>query len=70
MARSEIGLDHPRIIGNLGIIAFGKNFDMYLVEVKTRPSRRVPWDYYKFLATIPAEQPFRPLDQDQCPLLK
>ena len=44
--------------------------DMYLVEVKKPEESKGPWDYYKILATIPADQAFRPLDQGGCPLVK
>jgi branched-chain amino acid transport system substrate-binding protein len=29
----------------------------------------IPWDYYKQLATISAEEAWRPLDQGECPLV-
>lgn len=44
--------------------------DMYFVRVKTLAESTGPWDYYKILATIPAEKAFRPLDQGGCPLVK
>ena len=28
-----------------------------------------PWDYYKLLATIPADEAFRPMDQGNCPMV-
>jgi branched-chain amino acid transport system substrate-binding protein len=43
---------------------------MYLFEVKKPEESKAPWDYYKQLATIPAEEAFRPLDQGECPLVK
>jgi branched-chain amino acid transport system substrate-binding protein len=43
---------------------------MYLFEVKTPDESKAPWDYYKQLATIPAEEAWRPLDQGECPLVK
>jgi branched-chain amino acid transport system substrate-binding protein len=43
---------------------------MYLFEVKTPEESKAPWDYYKQLATIPAEEAWRPLDQGGCPLAK
>ncbi len=43
---------------------------MYLFEVKTPEESKAPWDYYKQLATIPAEEAWRPLDQSECPLAK
>ena len=43
---------------------------MYLFEVKTPEESKAPWDYYKQLAIIPAEEAWRPLDQSECPLAK
>ncbi|PWT93376.1 MAG: ABC transporter permease [Proteobacteria bacterium] len=43
---------------------------MYLFEVKAPEESKAPWDYYKQLATIPAEEAWRPLDQGGCPLVK
>jgi branched-chain amino acid transport system substrate-binding protein len=42
----------------------------YLFEVKKPSESKYPWDYYKLLATIPAEEAFRPLAQSECPLVK
>src|SRR5271170_1420105 len=42
----------------------------YLFEVKSPAESKYPWDYYKLVATIPADQAFRPLAQSQCPLVK
>ena len=39
----------------------------YLFEVKTPADSKYPWDYYKLLATIPADEAFRPLAQSECP---
>ncbi|HRO59108.1 MAG TPA: ABC transporter substrate-binding protein [Burkholderiaceae bacterium] len=44
--------------------------DMYLVEVKSPGESKYPWDYYKILATVPAEQAFRRLADSACPLTK
>ena len=44
--------------------------DMYLFEVKKPEESRGPWDYYKQLATIPADQAYRPLSESECPLVK
>jgi branched-chain amino acid transport system substrate-binding protein len=38
--------------------------------VKKPSESKYPWDYYKLLATIPAEEAFRPLVQSECPLVK
>jgi branched-chain amino acid transport system substrate-binding protein len=42
----------------------------YLWEVKQPSESKGPWDYYKLLATTPADQAFRPLDKGSCPLVK
>ena len=42
----------------------------YLWEVKKPSESKGPWDYYKLLATTPADQAFRPLDKSACPLVK
>ncbi len=42
----------------------------YLFEVKKPSESKGPYDYYKLLATIPAEQAFRPLNEGDCPLVK
>ncbi|TDR90422.1 ABC transporter substrate-binding protein [Enterovirga rhinocerotis] len=44
--------------------------DMMLVEVKKPSESKRPYDYYKVLATIPAERAFRPLKDGGCPLVK
>jgi branched-chain amino acid transport system substrate-binding protein len=41
-----------------------------LVEVKSPAQSRKPWDYYKIVATIPAEEAFRPLSEGGCPLVR
>jgi branched-chain amino acid transport system substrate-binding protein len=42
----------------------------YVFQVKTPAESKYPWDYYKLLATIPADEAFRPLAQSECPLVK
>ena len=42
----------------------------YLFEVKKPSESKYPWDYYKLVQTIPAEQAFRPLNEGGCPLVK
>jgi branched-chain amino acid transport system substrate-binding protein len=46
-----------------------KMHDMYLFEVKSPAESKGPWDYYKPLATIPADEAFRPMDQGNCPMV-
>jgi branched-chain amino acid transport system substrate-binding protein len=44
--------------------------DFYLFEVKKPADSKGPWDYYKQLAVIPADQAVRPLSESECPLVK
>jgi branched-chain amino acid transport system substrate-binding protein len=47
-----------------------KIHDAYLFEVKKPSESKGPWDYYKVVATIPANQALTPLDKSPCSLLK
>jgi branched-chain amino acid transport system substrate-binding protein len=47
-----------------------KIHDMYLFEVKKPSESKGEWDLYKLLATIPAEQAFRPMAEGGCSLVK
>ncbi|MGO4715475.1 ABC transporter substrate-binding protein [Bradyrhizobium sp. 2TAF24] len=42
----------------------------YLFEVKKPSESKGPWDYYKLVATVPADQAFTPLSESKCPLVK
>jgi len=44
--------------------------DMYLYEVKKPAESKGAWDYYKLVATIPADQAFQPLSDSKCPLVR
>lgn len=44
--------------------------DMYLMQVKSAAESKGPWDQSKVLATVSADQAFRPLDAGGCPLVK
>ncbi|OYX15509.1 MAG: ABC transporter permease [Rhizobiales bacterium 32-66-8] len=46
-----------------------KLHDMYLFEVKKPSESSGGWDLYNRLATIPADQAFRPVAESECPLL-
>ena len=39
---------------------------VYLFEVKAPSESKAPWDYYKLVATTPADQAFRPLAEGGC----
>ncbi len=42
----------------------------YLFEVKTPQESRGPWDYYKLLSTVPANEAFRPLADGNCAIAR
>ncbi len=66
----EMPTDDP-LFGKGQVRADGRKIhDMYLFEVKKPEESKGPWDYYKLVATIPAAEAFRPLDQGECPLVK
>ena len=44
--------------------------DMYLYQVKTPAESKYANDDYKLLATISGDQAFRPMAEDNCPLVK
>ncbi|GKW50883.1 ABC transporter substrate-binding protein [Halomonas sp. NCCP-2165] len=44
--------------------------DMYLAQVKTPEQSEGEWDLYHILATIPADQAYRPLAESQCDLVQ
>src|SRR5438309_11543990 len=44
--------------------------EMYLFEVKKPEESMGPWDYYKLVQAIPADQAFRPLGEGGCPWVK
>jgi branched-chain amino acid transport system substrate-binding protein len=47
-----------------------KMHDMFLFEVKKPEESKGPWDLYKLVATIPAEEAYRPMKDGGCPLVK
>jgi len=44
--------------------------DMHLFEVKAPEESKYPWDYYRLVSTVPADQAFLPLAQSPCELVK
>lgn len=44
--------------------------DFYVVQVKTPAESKYPWDYYKVIGTVPAEQAALPLSRSECKLVK
>ena len=65
----ELPTDDP-LFGKGEVRADGrKTHPAYLFEVKKPSESKGPYDYYKLLQTIPADQAFRPMDQGNCPLV-
>jgi len=44
--------------------------DMYLLQAKKPSESKGEWDLMKVVATIPADDAFRPLSESECPLVK
>ena len=66
----EIKWDDP-IFGLSYIRQDGRKMhNMYLFEVKKPSESKGPYDYYKLITTMSAEEAFRSLDQGECPLVK
>jgi branched-chain amino acid transport system substrate-binding protein len=66
----EIKWDDP-VFGLSWIRQDGRKMhNMYLFEVKKPSESKGPYDYYKLISTMAAEEAFRPLDQSECPLVK
>ena len=42
----------------------------YLFEVKAPAESTGAWDYYKLIATVPAEEAFKPLAETGCSLIR
>ena len=62
--------DDP-LFGKGSIRADGRKLHpMYLFQVKSPGESKYPWDYYKLLQTIPADQVWRPLEEGGCSFLK
>ena len=65
----KIPTDDP-LFGKGVIRADGrKTHPMYLYEVKTPAESKGPWDLYKLVKEVPADQAFRPLSEGGCSLV-
>jgi branched-chain amino acid transport system substrate-binding protein len=70
-ALRELGTFDDPLFGKTSLRADGRVLhDMMLVEVKKPSESKKPFDYYKVLATIPADKAFRPIKDGGCPLVK
>jgi hypothetical protein len=66
----ELPTDDP-LFGKGSIRADGRKIHpAYLFEVKKPSESKYPWDYYKLVATIPADEAFIPLEKSVCPMVK
>lgn len=66
----ELPTDDP-LFGKGVVRADGRKIHpAYLFEVKKPEESKGPWDYYKLVTTIPADEAFRPLAESDCPLIK
>ena len=66
----EMPTDDP-LFGKGSIRADGRGIHpAYLVEVKKPSESKAEWDYFKVLATIPADEAFRPLKDGGCSFIK
>jgi branched-chain amino acid transport system substrate-binding protein len=65
----EIPTDDP-LFGKGYVRADGRNIHpAFLFEVKKPEESKYPGDVYKLRATIPAEEAFRPMKDDNCPMV-
>ncbi|GJD53467.1 hypothetical protein OPKNFCMD_6242 [Methylobacterium crusticola] len=72
-AVAEMKRQPPRdaLFGNLSVRPDGRAIHpIYLFEVKKPGESRAPYDYYTLVATVPADQAFRPLAEGGCPLVR
>jgi branched-chain amino acid transport system substrate-binding protein len=44
--------------------------DFYVAQVKSPAESKYPWDYYKIIGTVPAEEAALPLSRSECSLVK
>ncbi|SDE34293.1 branched-chain amino acid transport system substrate-binding protein [Bradyrhizobium brasilense] len=66
----ELPTDDP-LFGKGSIRVDGRKIHpAYLFEVKKPSDSKYPWDYYKLIATIPADEAWLPLEKSVCRLVK
>ena len=60
-----------KLFGDLTIRQDGRvTHPMYLFEVKKPDESKYPYDYYRLVSTIAADQAFRPMADGGCPMVK
>jgi branched-chain amino acid transport system substrate-binding protein len=68
-AMKAIPTEDP-LFGKGSIRADGRKLHaMYMFQVKSPAESKAAWDFYKLVATIPADDAFRPLSEGGCPLV-
>jgi branched-chain amino acid transport system substrate-binding protein len=61
---------HDPLFGDMQVRPDGRGVHaIYLFEVKKPEESKYPYDYYKLIETVPADQAFRPIAQGNCPML-
>jgi branched-chain amino acid transport system substrate-binding protein len=71
MAKMKATPTDDPLFGKGSIRADGRTLhDMYLFQVKKPEESKGPYDYYKLVSTIPADEAFRPMSDGDCPLVK
>jgi branched-chain amino acid transport system substrate-binding protein len=66
----ELPTDDP-IFGRGSVRIDGRKMHpMYLFQVKSPAESKAPWDYYKVVRKVPAEEAWRPLSEEKCELIK
>ncbi|WP_407520107.1 ABC transporter substrate-binding protein [Methylobacterium oryzisoli] len=72
-AVAEMKRQPPRdkLFGDLSVRPDGRAIHpIYLFEVKKPGESKAPYDYYNLVATVPADQAFRPMAEGGCPMVK
>jgi branched-chain amino acid transport system substrate-binding protein len=60
-----------KLFGDLTVRPDGRAIHpIHLFEVKKPEESKGPYDYYKLVATVPANQAFRPISEGGCPMLR
>ena len=62
---------HDPVYGETTIRVDGRALHpVYIFQTKAPAESKGPWDFFKLVATIPADQAFRPLADGHCPLAR
>jgi branched-chain amino acid transport system substrate-binding protein len=59
-----------KLFGDVAIRPDGRVIHpIHLFEVKKPEESKYPYDYYKLVGTVGAEQAFRPISEGNCPMV-